>query len=81
MLCDFLSSSLLCTNLPVCYLFVFNESRSDWASHPAGSGDVGAHSWEQFGRYGWRWQVGFSFQADGKEQGGFVPALLKKVNN
>lgn len=26
-------------------------------------------------------QVGFSFQADGKEQGGFVPALLRKVNN
>lgn len=39
---------LLCTILSqFVYLFL---SRSVWASHPAGSGDVGAHSWEQFGR-------------------------------
>lgn len=29
---------------------VLHESRSVWASHPAGGGDVGAHSWEHFER-------------------------------
>lgn len=43
--CPLFSSAILSV-----FFSFLNESRSVWASHPAGSGDVGAHSWEQSGR-------------------------------